>query len=334
MSHIFDALQRSEADRSDAKSTVHATVTELLERAERQARLQRDTEEISTVIGEVGRSSTTFGETPEVISSDSLELAALGIGEAVCDEERTQICESFKTLEVSLPLRSRLVCLTDKESPAAEAFRLLRVRLRHLRRDRILKKLLITSTSPEEGKSFAAANLACTLASASQERILLLEGDLRRPVLSKMFGVDPKSGICEVMSGKSTLSSSIYRLEGPGIWILPAGSAHSDPMEIIQSPKLSSVIQQVAKWFDWIIIDSPPALPLADTTTLARMADGILLVVRRGTTEKRKLEKGLEAFEANKLLGAILNSSDSAADKDYYYYRQKPEGSGPMKAIS
>jgi Mrp family chromosome partitioning ATPase len=129
------------------------------------------------------------------------------------------------------------------------------------------------------------------------------------------------SGICEYLRGECTLASSIQRLENSGMWLLPAGSAHGDPLEAIQSANFPPMLEQLAEWFDWIIIDSPPVLPLADTTILARLADGILLVARRGITEKRKLQKGLEAFESNKLIGVLLNSSNSSNDKDYYYYR-------------
>jgi Mrp family chromosome partitioning ATPase len=100
---------------------------------------------------------------------------------------------------------------------------------------------------------------------------------------------------------------------------------------MIQSARLPAAIEQLAQWFDWIIIDSPPALPLADTTVLARLVDGIILVARRGTTKKRKLQKGLESLEPQKLIGAVLNSSDGASDSGYYYYYRESPGSRKSK---
>ena len=191
--------------------------------------------------------------------------------------------------------------------------------MRHLRRDRPLKKVLITSTIPQEGKSMVAANLACTLALRTQQRILVLEGDLRRPSLSQMFGLGRNSGIREWLEGDRSLTTSIYHLEGPDIWILPAGSAPSNALELLQSGRLSVLIDQLTALFDWIIIDSPPVLPLADTSVWMRLADGILLTTRQGTTEKRQLQRGLEAVESKKLIGALVNSSKHAADSDYYY---------------
>jgi capsular exopolysaccharide synthesis family protein len=188
--------------------------------------------------------------------------------------------------------------------------------------------MLITSTIPQEGKSTVAANLACTLARKAQQKILLVEGDVRRPSLSEMFGLGKKQGLCEWLSGEGDLISSIYHLEGPNLWILPAGSSPENPLELLQSGTLSTVISQVTELFDWIIIDSPPILPLADTSVWMRLADGILLVARQGITEKRQLQKGLEALESKKLIGALLNVSKSAACTDYYYYRS-PSASLP-----
>jgi Mrp family chromosome partitioning ATPase len=135
-----------------------------------------------------------------------------------------------------------------------------------------------------------------------------------------MFGLGRNPGISELLEGDRSLTTSIYHLEGPNIWILPAGSAPSNALELLQSGKLSSVMDQLALLFDWIIIDSPPVLPLADTSVWMRLADGILLTTRQGTTQKRKLQRGLEAIDAKKLIGALVNSSKHAAASDYYYY--------------
>jgi capsular exopolysaccharide synthesis family protein len=316
MSHIFDALQRSEKERTGAQSSTiaTATATDLLRRAEHRALSQWESETISGDLPDAVPIETEFQGLMDEIHRIEGTDGARSTGNA-------SMFPQFQAVVTSPSAKSRLVCLTDKDSPAAEAFRLLEVRLRNLRKNRALKKVLITSTTPGEGKSFAAANLACTLGSGSRERTLLIGGDLRRPTLSKLFGVAMNSGICEYLRGDCTLASSIQRLENTGLWLLPAGSAHGDPLEALQSTKLPPLFEQLAEWFDWIIIDSPPVLPLADTTVLARLADGILLVARRGVTEKRKLQKGLEAFESNRLIGALLNSSNSSKDQDYYYYR-------------
>jgi capsular exopolysaccharide synthesis family protein len=220
-------------------------------------------------------------------------------------------------LPVFIPQESRLVAVGKEGSLGAEKFRFLAVRLRQLRQSRPLKKLLITSTIPQEGKSTVAANLACTLARRKQHKTLLLEGDLRRPTVSEKFGLGTVPGLCEWLSGE-TETPNVYRLESLGLWVLPAGSAPENPLELMQSGKLPGLLDQLQACFDWIVIDSPPVLPLADTSIWSRLSDGILLVTRKGITEKQQLKRGLETLEKGKLLGALVNSSENAAHSDYY----------------
>jgi capsular exopolysaccharide synthesis family protein len=231
--------------------------------------------------------------------------------------------ERCPVLQVTIPQDSRLVSVGKEESLGAEKFRFLAVRLRHLRQTRPLKKILITSSIPQEGKSTVAANLACTLARRKQQKTLLLEGDLRRPTLAERFGLDRTPGLCEWLSGQ-TKSINVYRLESLGLWVLPAGAAPENPLELMQSGKLAPLMTQLEAWFDWIVIDSPPILPLADASMWSRLADGILLVTRKGKTEKKQLLRGLETIEKSKLLGALVNSSANAAHTDYYQRYSSP----------
>ncbi|MGA2170690.1 MAG: CpsD/CapB family tyrosine-protein kinase [Terracidiphilus sp.] len=319
MSHIFDALQRSEGERAEIDSPAPSEATELLRRAERRAASRWETAVVlkQTDATESAERDTLIG--PQAAAPEVTVQKTPAADEHTQADRHVDIFAQFQSLQVTLAPQNRLVCFTDAESLAAEAFRLLGVRLRHLRRDRPLRKVLITSTIPQEGKSMVAANLACTLAQRTQQRILLLEGDLRRPSLSQALGIGRNPGLCECLHGERTLAKCIYHLESPGFWILPAGSAQSNALELLQSGRLSALMDQLAAWFDWMIIDSPPMLPLGDTSVWARLADGILLVTRQGTTEKRHLQRGLEALEPKKLIGALLNCSKSSAHSDYYY---------------
>ena len=292
MSNIFDALQRSESDGSDGKSSTLTLATELLEAAEKKLR----------------DSGAILEPPPNSASADSFEPTLTG---PVDDLDRCPV------LPVSIREDSRLVSLGKEGSLGAEKFRFLAVRLRQLRHNRPLKKVLITSSIPEEGKSTVAANLACTLARRKPQKTLLLEGDLRRPNIAAQFGLSNLPGLCEWLSGE-TPTINMYRLEGLGVWLLPAGTTPQNPLELMQSGRLSLLMEQLEAWFDWIVIDSPPVLPLADTSLWSRLADGILLVTRKGTTEKEPLQRGLEAIEKSKLLGALMNSSSNASHSDYY----------------
>jgi capsular exopolysaccharide synthesis family protein len=290
MSNIFDALQRAEAESGGAAGPGLDLATELLRSAEQKMRG-------STLNVEIQPSVDAFDDPAAPASAEDVERCPL--------------------LAVSIREESHLVSVAEEGSLGAEKFRFLAVRLRQLRQSRPLKKVLITSTIPQEGKSTIAANLACTLARRKQQKTLLLDGDLRRPSLANQFGVGKIAGLSEWLSGQ-TESINIYKLQSLGLWILPAGTAPQNPLELMQSGKLSQLMEQLESWFDWIVIDSPPVLPLADASLWSRLADGIMLVTRRGTTEKQQLQRGLEAIDKSKLLGALVNSSANVAHSDYY----------------
>ena len=323
MSRIFDALQRSESERSGTASEASPNSPDLLRRAERRVASKWETGTSQQERESKIKEGDQFFERNGVLAAAAAGEAPVGV-ERLSAAERLDILSRFQSLSLSLPSQSRLVCLTDREHPTAEAVRLLAVRLRDLRRLRPLKKVLITSTIPQEGKSTIAANLACALAYASDERTLLVEGDLRRPSLSQMFGIQKTRGICEWLKEEDGPLTNVYRLDAAGLWILPAGGASTNPLELLQSQRLPVLMEQLAACFDWIIIDSPPVLPLADTSIWMRLAHGILLVTRQGTTEKRQLQKGLEALDSQKLLGALLNGTMASAYSGYYYHSSIP----------
>jgi len=233
------------------------------------------------------------------------------------EKQNTQFADC-PSLRITLAPDSRLVSLEEKEGLGAEKFRFLSVRLRQMQQARPLKKLLITSTLSEEGKSMVSANLAATLARRKQQRVLLLEGDLRRPVQAGMFGIGRVPGLSEWLQSGSPAAGNIYFLEGPGFWLMPAGKPPENPLELMQSGKLSELLDQVTAWFDWVLIDSPPILPLADTSVWDRCADGVLLVVREGRTEKRQLERGLATLAPSRVLGVVVNNCTNTDHEDYY----------------
>src|SRR5664280_2166696 len=296
MSQIFDALQRSEAERSGTDPAELSTAADLLEAAERQ----------------VMQCATEGDRPPENQQQTENDRRS----EKVREDQFSQ----FQPVRVLVPPQSKLVCITEEESLAAEKFRFLGVRLRHLQQKHPLQRVVVTSSIAEEGKSTVAANLACALAKRHGQKTLLLEGDLRRPTLAQQFGLGKIPGLSELLQGEPAPAMNIYQLEGLGFWMLPAGSLPRNPLELMQSGKLSSLMDQLAGWFDWIVIDSPPVLPLADTSVWMRLADAVLLVTRPGKTEKRQLQRALEAVEQPKLLGALVNGSREVTLGDYYHY--------------
>jgi capsular exopolysaccharide synthesis family protein len=330
MSLIFDALQRSESERSGIDPSTLSAATEVLELAELHAVSERN---VATKSQRQGAARSAAHDTssavqpiaPTAVAAHYPPQAELPL----IDKNLDDVFAQFQSHVVVVPAKNRLVCFTDSESLAAENFRFLGIRLQHLRRERPLKKVLITSTIPQEGKSMVSANLACSFARRMHQRILLVEGDLRRPTLSQMFGLRTLPGISECLQGEGNLMKSIYHLEGPDLWLLPAGNAPKNSLELLQSGRLSVMIEQLTAWFDWIIIDSPPVMPLADTSVWMRLADGILLVVREGTTEKRQLVRGLEALEPKKVIGALMNGSKRSTASDHYYSKVSSTASKP-----
>jgi capsular exopolysaccharide synthesis family protein len=295
MSRIFDALKRSETERwGNELLAPPESVTELLEAAE-----GRRSPQVEKLI------------LPEAMQPEAMQTFALG---------------SAAVLRPAPSPDSRLVCLTEPGSLGAEKFRVLGLRLRNLRDKRKLKRIVLTGTAPEEGKSLIAANLALNQARSKVLKTLLVDGDLRRPTIAKLFGVGALlPGLSECLRGERQLSEVVYKLDGSGLWLLPAGMAPENPLELMQSGRLPELLDQLGTSFDWIIIDTPPLFPLADTTFWMRMSDGVLLVVREGVSERKLLKRAVETLDRSILLGVVVNSCTSS-ELNYYYSRYGQDG--------
>lgn len=224
-----------------------------------------------------------------------------------------------RVLSPALKHDSRLVCLTDQGGLAAEKFRVLGLKLRHLREKRKLRRIVVTGTAPEEGKSLVAANLALNQSRSKVLKTLLIDGDLRRPTVASRFGFDGSlPGLSECLRGERKLSEVVYKLNGSGLFLLPAGRAPENPLDLMQGGRLPELLDLLGKFFDWIIIDTPPVIPVADTTYWMKQADGVLVVIREGVSEKKVVERALESFDRALMLGIVVNSCRSTEHKDYY----------------
>lgn len=223
------------------------------------------------------------------------------------------------------PAAERLVALIDERGLGAEKFRVLAARLTNLRHNTKLRSLQVTSSVIAEGKTLVSANLAFTLAKRLSSNVLLIEGDLRKPAVCPLFGVGRRPGIGEWWKQeKAQLCNFIVRLGATTLYLLPAGSVQH-PASILQSGRMVSAIREFEKEFDWIVIDTPPLLPMADSNLWARLADGTLLVVRRGTVSRKALKQALETMDSPKLIGAVLNDVIDLDQVSYYgkYYSGK-----------
>jgi capsular exopolysaccharide synthesis family protein len=217
---------------------------------------------------------------------------------------------------------SRMVCLGNIASIATEQFNVLGIRLKCLRQRRELKKVLITSSMPEEGKSVIAVNLAASMARDKKEQVVLLEGDLRRPTISQRLGCERPGGLTDYLQGNLPLRELVYRVDPQGFYFVPGGRTANNTFELLQSKKLPELIEHLARLFDWIIVDSTPILPLADASIWTKLVDGILLVTRQGKTEKLPLQKAIATLDRSLLLGLVLNGfADTMQHKYSHYYK-------------
>ncbi len=335
MSRIFDALQRSGTEQSGIEyPDLISVVTEVFEAPKEQRPIADPptTPEPAPTQPALLRSISVPPISVQPISDQpvavqSADVQPSSVQTTTTDPFTKEVTGdgplAFPSLEVLPTTSSRLVFMTEPDSLAAEKFRFLGVRLRQLQQSRPLKKVLVTSTIPEEGKSTVSANLAGVLARRKQS-VLLIEGDLRRPTLAQQFGLGTLAGLGEwLQSGRQTVAN-VYRLEGPDFWFMPAGNPPENPLELLQSGRLSYLMGQLSNLFDWIIVDSPPLLPLADTTVWARVTDGTLLVAREGKSEKKQLQRGLEALKKSDLLGVVLNGCIHPDHKSYYQRYSPP----------
>jgi len=247
--------------------------------------------------------------------------------------EKTFKPESVPSVRAQLAPQSRLVFHTEPQGPAAERYRLLRLRLRAFRAAGELKTLLITSPEAREGKSTVVLNLAAALAEKGNESVLIVEADLRCPTLANELGLKLPSGLTQCTKNDVGLQSVIWRVEPMGFCLLPAGKPINNPVELLNSEWFSRSIKKLEAAFDWVLIDSPPAIPVVDTLSLKEHADASLLVVRAGRTQQSAIDEAVQALGADHILGMLLNGVEGL-DRGYYqYYRHYAPGkSGDNKA--
>ena len=208
----------------------------------------------------------------------------------------------------------------DDNARGIEEFRTLRSRLYHAREKMALKKLLVTSALPKEGKSFTAANLAQVLVRQHGRRVLLIDGDLRGSRLHMTLGTTSSPGLADYLQGGSDEFLIMQRGPMENLFFIPSGQEISDPAELVANGRLKFLLQRVEALFDWIIIDSPPAVPVSDASILAKACDGVLMVVRSNATPVDMARRARQEFPDQALVGVVLNGTDSEAMSYTRYY--------------
>jgi capsular exopolysaccharide synthesis family protein len=205
----------------------------------------------------------------------------------------------------------RLVSLTRPASLEAEQYQTLRLNLQRLKAARDIRMIALTSPTSGDGKTLTAINLAGALARSSDTRVLLIEADLRRPTLAKHFGVPGSAiGVADVvLNPVLTLEDAVRRLDF-GFSVITAGSSSAAVHEVFNSPRFKAVLSEAREQYDYVILDTPPIVPVSDCRLLAPWVDGLLLIVSSHRTPRKLLEESLNLIEPSSLLGIVFNRDD------------------------
>jgi capsular exopolysaccharide synthesis family protein len=216
--------------------------------------------------------------------------------------------------------RSNVFDGAHSDQIGAESFRTLRSRLYQIAGTRQLKRVLVTSSIPEEGKTFVAANLAQSLARQDHSRVLLIDADLRVSRLHQMLGAPATPGLADYLCGEADECAVIQRGHEGNLCFIPGGSPVSNPSELLLGARMKHLLARVTPVFDWLVLDSPPALPVHDASLLADLCDGVLFVVRAGKTDFGVAGKASSEFRDKNLLGVVLNRVEQNESYGGYYY--------------
>jgi capsular exopolysaccharide synthesis family protein len=217
--------------------------------------------------------------------------------------------------------RTMLFFEEDDSRVGAEEFRTLRNRLYQIREKMPLKRLMVTSALPKEGKSFVAANLAQVIVRQHGRRALVIDGDLRNPGMHRHLGAPQSPGLADYLLGECDEFAALQRGPMENLFFMPAGRAVGSAPELLANGRLKLFLQRVEPLFDWIIMDTSPVIPVSDATLVAGACDGILMVVRSNVTPSDLARRAREEFPDKLLLGVVLNGAHSGklARSKYYY---------------
>jgi exopolysaccharide/PEP-CTERM locus tyrosine autokinase len=235
-----------------------------------------------------------------------------------------------KTTETDTALQKvdeRLIAFTESSSPVAESFRRLRNRILHPPQGEPARSILVTSVLPEEGKSFICANLAIIMAQSMEQHALMVEGDLRRPSLANLFGLNNDRGLVNFLQDGHDISNLIKDTGFKKLSIIPSGPPPINPAELLDSKKMSAIIEELVRRHPdrFILIDSPPMTAASEIAVLSKYVDGVILVVRYGKSRREHVKEIADMIGKEKIIGVVFNAFEMSKlqtplQTTYQYY--------------
>ena len=246
-----------------------------------------------------------------------------------------ELMEQIQEVPFRAATDSLLIDISRPHEAPMEEFRTLRTRLNHMKSLQPIHSLVVTSPSPAEGKSLSAANLALAESHLAGNPTLLADFDFRRPIIHTMFGLNRSPGITDFLLGKAPLAKCIHKLAGTTLYVMPAGEAVINPLELLNLREVKLLMDRLPSLFNWIILDSPPLLFAADANLLATMCHGTLLVVRIGHTTIDSVTRAMQSLCNNNVLGTIVNGArrgELYSKYTYYHSYYTPKEAGESDA--
>ncbi len=221
--------------------------------------------------------------------------------------------------DVGGDVNKRRISLLQPDSFVAEQFRTLRARIDSIAAERPIRTVVVTSPMAGEGKSTAAINLALVTAMQLERRVCLVDCDMRKPKVHRALGLQPEVGLAEVLSGEAPLEKALIPVEGVGLQVLAVRRQPSNPAELLTTDRMRETIEELARSFDRVILDTPAALALPDAKIVSDLCDGIVMVVRADVTPQQDVESTLDFLDRRRLLGLVLNGAEVPQGRYAYY---------------